>query len=468
MDKLRRSLARLPIRARLTLWFVAIMGATLVALSLYLSLQFLHSVSSSIDLGLQIAAGQILANVEQEGGRLAFGEGAATAAGQQSSPGLTMRLVDLAGNVLDQRGIAGELPAWGPLQAGYATASWPGDDTRWRTLTEAVQGDDGSPKGWLQVVQTLDVLTNTQQDVRDQLLLMIPVLLVALGVGGYFLASRMLRPIDRITRTAATITASDLSKRIDFAGPKDEVGRLAATFDAMLVRLQSAFARERRFSADAAHELKTPLSVLKGKLDVALSRERSVGEYRATLQDLSAQVERLIKLSGNLLTLSRLEQRKLEGELALVNLSDMLESILEQYRQEAGKRQIAISADLPATLPMKGYPDALTRLFINLMDNAVRYTPEGGRIELKAAAGEELVWVALFNSATNLSDEQVRHLFERFYRADPSRSRRSGGAGLGLSIAKEIVEAHGGRIAVENRPGEGITFRIEMPSGVAQ
>lgn len=464
MSRLRRRFPQLPIHIQLTLWFVGITGVTLVALSLFLSVRFLQSLSSSIDLSLRIAAGQYLANLEDEAGTLTFGEGDGASGSQPGTTGLSARLVSPSGAILDQRGVSDDVPAWGRLQSGYQSASRPGDDTQWRTYAEPVQGVDGSLRAWLQVIQPLEVLTNTQQDVRDQLLLIIPFTLLVLGAGGYFLASRALRPIDKITLTASSISASDLGQRIRYPGPQDEVGRLASTFNAMLARLQAAFDRERRFSADAAHELRTPLSVLKGKLDVALSRERTTSEYQATLADLSSSVERLISLSNDLLVLSRLEQRKLEGEKGEINLTDLLESILEQYQPLAGARSIELSIKLPSVLRLQGYSDALVRLFINLVDNAVKYTPAAGRIVVEAGEADGLIHVDLFNNTANLQEEDVGRLFERFYRADPSRSRSSGGAGLGLSIAREIAEAHGGRISARQIPAEGIVFTVELPA----
>jgi heavy metal sensor kinase len=453
----------MPIRTRLTLWFVFIVGVTLVGLSLLLSSQFLNSLSSSINIGLQGTASQILANVENESERLTFSDLEISSRETLSYSGFAVRLVDPSGSVVEQRGNTGEEPIWGPLEEGYHTNSRPGDDTQWRTITKPIKSGNGSVQGWLQVVQPLDILTNTQQDVRDQLTFMIPTSLFILGLVGYFLASRALQPIDEITRTAGSITASDLGKRVNYSGPQDEVGRLAATFDKMISGLQSAFEREQRFSADAAHELRTPLSVLKSGLEITLSRERSAGEYRETLQDMRNQVERLIDLSNGLLMLSRLEQRRLEGEQSIVNMADVLDSIIERYQFLARKRRIKIRSNLQPVLMVKGYPDALMRLFINLVDNAVKYTPEDGRIELKAVQQDEWVRVEIFNTALNLKDDHLDHLFERFYRSDPSRSRHSGGAGLGLSIAKEIVEAHGGKISVSQQSGEGITFFVELP-----
>jgi heavy metal sensor kinase len=463
MNELRRRLTRTPIRARLTLWFVGVMGGALVALSLFLTTQFHRSLMNSIDVGLQIAATQILSSVELDNERLMFADAEILGASQLSFSGFAMRLVDLSGTVLDQRGNPGDQPAWGPPIAGYRTASRAGDDTQWRTLTEAVRSADGKIAGWLQVTQALDILTSTQQDIRDQLVFIIPFLLLFVGAGGYFLAYRALRPIDRITRAAETISGGDLSKRIAFEGPLDEVGRLASTFDSMLDRLQSTFDRERRFSADAAHELRTPLSVLKGRLEVTLSLDRSSEEYRAALQGLRSEVERLISVSNDLLMLSRLEQGKMETDPSPINLTDIIESVLDQYRPLAAKKQVGMTVHLLPDIEMHGNSDHILRLFLNLIDNGVKYATPGGRIELTGSVQAGCVHIELFNSTQDLTEDEANRLFERFYRADPSRSRRSGGAGLGLSIAQEIVHAHGGEIRAERLRGEGLLFLVDLP-----
>ncbi len=464
MNELRRRVTGMPIRVRLTLWFVGVMGATLVALSLFLSVQFEHSLANSIDMGLQIAATQTLSTIELENNSMLFPDAETLGAGQLSFSGFAMRLLDLSGQVLDRRGSPGEQPVWGPTISGYHTASRAGDDTQWRTLTQPILSGDGRVAGWLQVTQALDILTSARQDIRDQLSFIIPLLLLFVGAGGYFLAYRAVRPIDRITRAAEMISGGDLSKRIAFQGPMDEVGRLAATFDSMLDRLQSTFDRERRFSADAAHELRTPLSVLKGRLEVTLQSDRSSEEYRAALQGLRSEVERLISVSNDLLMLSRLEQREMEIDSSPINLTDVIESVVDQYRPLAANKQLDMTVHLPRNIEMEGNSDHLLRLFLNLLDNAVKYTQVGGRISLEGSVNSGGVRIELFNSTEDLTAREAEHLFERFYRADPSRSRHSGGAGLGLSLAQEIVHAHGGEIRAERLPGEGLVFLIDMPT----
>ncbi len=283
---------------RLTLWYLFSITAMLLLIAGLLYWQVQRSLLAQMDAGLQLAATQALVSVEVVNGRLAFQN-------PGSSPQLTRRLSDDIGFFLlspegvlwQQLGQDHETPPLLPA-AGLRTVS-DGDDT-WRLLGEAVSLP-GAPGGWLLIAQSLEPVTATLAVLALQLLWALPFTLLLAGGGGYFLAGRALHPIDDMAHTAQAITASDLSRRIGYTGPADEVGRLAATFDAMLDRLQVAFARERRFTGDAAHELRTPLTALKGRIDVTLSQARPPEVYVATLQEMEGQVDRLIRLSHDLL-----------------------------------------------------------------------------------------------------------------------------------------------------------------------
>jgi heavy metal sensor kinase len=299
---------------------------------------------------------------------------------------------------------------------------------------------------------------------RVQLLLVLPVILLLTGLGGIFLANRTLHPIDQITRTAAEIGAGDLSHRISYQGPQDEIGRLAQTFDNMLSRLEAAFKRERRFTGDAAHELRTPLTVLRGQLDVTLSKSRKKSDYKSTLQALGGQVDRLIRLSNALLFLSRSDQKQLSWEPEPINLADLLDPIVEQILPLANERNLTVRINIPPGLLVYGDADHLIRLFLNLLDNAVKYTPEEGNIVLDAEEVSSGVRIEVSNSGEGIPQEHIQHLFERFYRVDYDRSSVTGGTGLGLAIAREIVLLHGGQISVESDIGKGTTFIVILPA----
>ena len=457
-------MTNLPIRLRLTLWYILLMALTFALAGGYLLLRFQASLIQAVDTNLQLAVSQSLTAIENETGTLAFDRSDYTVIPAFPGANLALRLLSVDEKVVDTLGVAQNVPQWGPVQPGVSTQSLPGDNEQWRVYTQVILDPAGNEIGWIQVAQTLESMTDSLQDFRDQLLWLLPLILGFASLGGFFLAGRMLQPIDRITRTAAEIEASDLSQRITYQGPADEIGRLAQTFDRMLERLRAAFARERRFTSDAAHELRTPLTVLKGQLEVTLSRDRSKAEYQRTLHDLSTQVERLIRLSNALLFLSRSDQKQLAWEPARLNLTELLEITIEQIDPLAAERDFTVYTHLPPELPVYGDTDHLIRLFLNLLDNAVKYTPSGGEIQLKATRAPAGVRVVLSNSGPGIPPEHLPHLFERFYRADDDRSSQSGGSGLGLAISREIVQLHGGEISVQSELGQGMTVTIDLPN----
>ena len=282
---------------------------------------------TQIDTALQLAATQALAGVASENGRLVFQDNQVTVRiSRRLSDHAVIYLLGPDGVLWDWLGEPEEFSLQPPLP-GLATMDNGGD--RWRVYTEAVTTPGGAA-GWLQVAQEMDPIEDTLAGFLTQIILGLPFALLLAGVGGFFLAWRALRPIDQVTRTAQEMTASDLSHRIHYTGPADEVGRLAATFDAMLDRLQAAFERERRFTGDAAHELRTPLTALKGQIGVTLSRPRSPEAYTATLQDMERQVDRLIRLSNDMLLMTRLEQGQQRLQRDRIELDDFLKAVINQ------------------------------------------------------------------------------------------------------------------------------------------
>jgi len=349
--------------------------------------------------------------------------------------------------------------------------------------------------GALQIGISLKDLHATMRTLLKVLLLLAPAMLLIASGGGWFLANRALTPIDRLTRTAQRISAEDLSQRLDLRGPDDEVGRLAHTFDAMLARLQSAFEQQRRFTTDASHELRTPLTAIIGQIDVAIERPRDAASYRATLTTVREQAHRLARLANDLLFLARADAQPAPMANELIDLGNLLPAIVAQVEPLAGDRQQQIALDQPPDLFVHGNEDDLIRLFLNLLDNAIRYTPPGGRISITAdvveqervgegARGREgqssspphpltpsltpaSVVVSIHDTGPGVAPEHLPHVFDRFFRADRGRNRAQGGSGLGLAIAQSIANAHGGRLEVTSAIGQGSTFTAILPCAMA-
>ena len=309
----------------------------------------------------------------------------------------------------------------------------------------------------------------SEGDVRETLttLLVIiavayPLTLLVTSAGGVFLAGRALAPIDRLTRVARQITAEDLSQRLDMDLPDDEVGRLARTFDDMIARLDEAFKRQRRFTADASHELRTPLTAIKGQAEVALQRDREPAEYKQVLEAVNHEVDRLIRLVGSLLTMARADAGQIPLAREPVDLGGVIEDAVEQVRPAAQSKTISIGVQPGPGIRLVADQDLLLQLVLNLLDNAVKFTPEGGSVSVAWSLDDGQALVRVSDTGPGIPPEHLPHIFERFYRADSARTRAEGGAGLGLSISRWIAEVHGGSISAETVPGGGAAFTVRL------
>src|SRR5262245_57125194 len=309
---------------------------------------------------------------------------------------------------------------------------------------------DGQIVGALQVGVDMEDIARTMRTLLEVLLVMVPTMLLLASGGGWFLAHKALTPIDAITRTAQQISAEHLSGRIGHTGPNDEVGRLGQTFDAMLARLEAAFIRQRQFTADASHELRTPLTAIIGQLDVAIARERHPDEDGTTFRVLHTHAQRLARLVSDLLFLARTDAQFDVGAVEPIDLGVLIPAIVGQIEPLAAARQQKIVlAPLPA-LVVNGNEDRLIRIVLNLLDNAIRYTPQGGTISLSCMCVDGTIAIGVSDTGPGIAAEHVPRLFDRFYRIDRGRSRSQGGSGLGLAIAQSLAQVHGGRITVES------------------
>ncbi len=315
------------------------------------------------------------------------------------------------------------------------------------------------------VAQIAAPLARVQSQIDDLKRILASLAAVLLGVsalGGWLLAGRALRPIDELTRRARQITEHDLSQRLNL-DQEDELGRMAATFDDMIVRLQQGFDRQKRFTSDASHELRTPLTVMQAELGLALARPRSAAEYRQTLESMDEEVSRLSSIVGDLLTLTRVDVDRASIHHDGVSLDEMLSSLAQGVGVIAAERAIEVKVDLLPSTTVLGDAVRLRQLFTNLLDNAVNYTPDGGRVyvSIESTATEARVTVA--DTGIGIAAEHLPRIFERFYRADEARFHHAHGTGLGLAISWSIVQAHQGQITVQSTQGQGTIFTVVLP-----
>jgi two-component system, OmpR family, sensor kinase len=291
-------------------------------------------------------------------------------------------------------------------------------------------------------------------------------ILVGVGLIAVLLTRRAFRPIDRIVSRAREIGEGNLSERLPRSGQQDEIGRLVDTLNEMLGRIQESFEIQRRFTADAAHELQSPLSRLRIELEVTLRRHRDSAEYEDTLRSCLDKVERLSILTRELLTLARLDAEQGRAAAAgTVSLGPLLEGVVRRLASEAERRRvtIAIHPSQALSLSVRCAEGLADLVFTNVLDNAVKFSPPGGQVVVDTAAEGAAVVVAVSDAGPGIPADEIPRVFERFYRGRVARASDSRGFGLGLAISRTVVENHGGQMSVESVPGCGATLRIRFP-----
>jgi len=318
----------------------------------------------------------------------------------------------------------------------------------------------------LVVGRPMDVISSSLGALGWTLVIAVPLTLLLSAGGGLFLVRRALHPVDRMIETARGIEETDLGKRVDVQST-DELGRLGETFNAMLDRLERAFRRQRQFTNDASHELRSPLSVIEAEATLALRRERPAEEYRASLETIAEEAGAMNQLVDGLLALARGDAGPEKMLVEPVDLAALTEEIVAAMTPLAQDTGLAIDAEtVPCTV--SGDRVRLRRLLVNLIENAIRYTDTGGAVAVSVERGSHEALIRVTDTGIGIAPEHHQSIFERFARVDTARSRGSSapatsGSGLGLAICRQIVELHGGTLSVESVLGEGSTFTVRIP-----
>ncbi len=306
-------------------------------------------------------------------------------------------------------------------------------------------------------------IERTLQGLFIILLLTLPIFVVVAIVGGYFILRRALSPLDEMTRSAERITSRNLNERLPIARTGDEAEHLSVSLNRMIARLDEAFEHISRFSADASHELRTPLTILRGELE-ALAQQSLPEDARETIASALEEVERLTRIVESLLALSRLDAGEARMERAQIDLAELVATTSEQMRLLAEDKRISLRCEARSRVEVEGDRVRLKQVIVNLLDNAIKYTPEDGAIRISVCSADGRAVIEVEDNGAGIPAEAIAHVFERFYRVDKARSRQMGGTGLGLSIVKSICAAHGGRVEARSEEGRGSRFRVELPS----
>jgi heavy metal sensor kinase len=314
----------------------------------------------------------------------------------------------------------------------------------------------------VQVARSEDSIIQDLHQLLYILLLGFPIAVVVAGVGGYLLARRALAPVDRMAERARLINAERLNDRLPVNNPDDELGRLATVFNETLTRLESSFDQMRRFTSDASHELRTPLTAIRSVGEVGLRGRRDEAAYREIIGSMLEEVDRLALLVDRLLMLSRADTGKAQLSADVVDIPDLAEEIAEQLSVLAEEKNQSIKVRFDAVPRWTGDRVMLRQALLNLVDNAIKYSPVGGKIEIRVEQSPDGTVIDVTDTGPGIPIELRSRVFDRFYRVDKARSRENGGTGLGLAIAKWAVEVNGGRLTLEPTNTVGSRFRITL------
>jgi heavy metal sensor kinase len=477
------------VRARLTLWYTAVVALVLILLAVLTYFLYARSISQRTDSNLaelaEAFATTFTAEFVDAAGPDTARNAARVAMIEHHFRDTIFAVLEGAGNILLS---SLDLPAVGAPR-DRVTSSFFASHT-FRTLlsetgnpTIALRTIHGDKDGFralvrpliasghsyrLVVLQSLHPQQEMLEDIRDTFFWIIPIALLLAAGGGYFLARKSLAPVAAMASQASSMGAANLRARLAISNQRDELGQLALSFNQLLDRLEDSFERQRRFVADASHELRTPVAILRGETEVTLSRpDRSPKEYREALSVLHDESQRLAHIIEDLFTLTRADAGQYPLSPRDFYLDELASDVLRHARSLALAKHITLSSSIEPELALHADEGLIRRLLLNLLDNAIKYTPEGGTVNLECRHHGAQYVISVTDTGPGIPADLQNRIFERFFRADKARSRSEsdgGGAGLGLSIARWIAEAHHGRLELTRSDSSGSTFTATLPA----
>jgi heavy metal sensor kinase len=451
--------ARWSIGARLTFWYSLVLLAGLSIFGVGIWLAVSHSLRGSLDEILMAQSTGVITvlQTEFEPWKPHHLVEELTEYAAATPGGNLMIILDSQGRPLLASKTVG-MPA--DASGTYGVQRQPSGRFRTLATTASLNGE----KYRVLVAAPMDPTEATLRRVRLLLLWSAPLVLLLASLGGYWISRRALSPVDNITREAQVIGIQNLSQRLALPNTGDEIQRLSETWNGMLARLEDAVKRLSQFTADASHELRTPIALIRTTAELTLRRERSPETYREALRQVVLESERTTRLVEDLLLLARSDAGLPSLPLERMELTPLVRDVCQQGQVLAEARELQISTEIPnEPVYVEANDPALRRMLLLLLDNAVKYTPSGGRITLSVDCGSAGAIVAVRDTGIGIPENALPHVFERFYRVDESRNRDAGGTGLGLSIAKWIAERHHASLEAESVVGEGSVFRIRFP-----
>jgi heavy metal sensor kinase len=457
-------MGRLSIRWRLTLWYGAVLAAVLAVFGASVYLMMRHTLLARTGTGMGMESAEVAEEVARSRDRATLGTWLERRFARH--PGYDIQVSTPGGEALfrSERIKREGLPkATDPPVDGRPTfENFTGRAGHTRLLSRIVPGPGGPLT--LQVAAPLAADDHESGELLTVMLLAGPLALASALGGGYLLARRALAPVDRMAAEAAQITANRLDRRLELPNPDDELGRLGATLNGMISRLERSFEETRRFTADAAHELRTPLAVMRNAAEVALRSPREPEHYRRVLGDVLEEVERLTRLTEQLLFLCREDAGLIPRVMTEVRLDDLARDAASHMGVVAEAKGLTLDRVGLAPCLVRADADQIRRLLFNLLDNAIKFTPAGGTVRVGLERSDRHALLTVADTGAGIPAEHIPHVFERFYRADPARGQEGEGTGLGLAICRSVAEAFGGHLRVESAVGQGTRMTFVMPA----
>lgn len=457
------------IRVRLTLWYVVIFGSLLLAFSVFIYLIFSRNLYDRLDHSLSNSAISYSTAFQNE--LKENGSDARLAASEALRENL---LPEISAAIFENRKL---LATNFPTELETIVSEKISEAGNSKEPTYKTMPDIGKEGARIIVVplevnqhQYYIIALTSLHDTAEELEAMrrifyvgLPLALLVAGVCGLMLAKKSLAPVVAMSNQARRISARNLHERLQVVNAKDELGQLAGVFNELLARLNHSFAGIREFMADASHELRTPIAIIRGESDVALLQNRDTVEYRESLKIIQDEASILSRLVDDMLALARADAGERQIKREEIYLNDLVEDCCRAAQALAMQKQIVLTFDSTLDIAYCGDEELLRRMLLNLLDNAIKYTPSGGMVRVKLIAEAGQINLEIADTGIGIPAEAIPHVFERFYRVEKARSRADGGSGLGLAIAKWAAEAHNGSISLKSRQGEGSVFLVSLP-----
>lgn len=459
----------LPIKWKLSLWYGGMLALILVTFSSGVYIYFQNSLQKSIDAKIKSIADVLSSSMTETHNQSLFGnfERYLEDALGKKPKGKFIQIIDASGKIgarlndLEAEAVPVSFVTLEKALKGEIVYETIEARPRLRMITMPIQEN----RKIISIVQVGSSLEEFEDTMKRLLIIMIISIITSISVTivvGYFMAKKTMKPVDQIRRAAVKISSTNLDERIDIKGRKDELGRLAQTFNAMISRLKDSFQRINQFSIDVSHELKTPLTILKGETELALRKDRTNEEYKRYMESNLEEIDRMSRIIDDLLLLSKAETKDINMNLEKIDLRDLLADVCLNMKLFGENKGVEVVVRELEDIRIMGDELKLRRMITNVVENGIKYGSSGGHVTVSSYKQNGFACIDVRDDGPGIAGEDIEYIFDRFYRADRSRKRASG-SGLGLSISKWIAEVHKGTIEVESRPAAGSLFTIKLP-----